>query len=329
MLTTLRKIKIKNPFGDTSQEDRNAMAICLGIAFFFWLLVKLSNEYTVVRSSNVAYVLPMGKAFASPPPAQVSFSLTSKGWDFFVAAMLRQNYDLSYEVPDRASFSLNAFDLKSDLEAEISNKDILITNLSFAGFSSMLEEQEQRKVPVIVTSRLSFADEYDLAAPIAAQPDSVVITGPASQLENTLFWPTDSLVLEDLNEDFKGVLKLQLPQEGLRLAEQEVSINVEVERFTEKSIFVPIELINPTEDSIRIFPDKALVKCVIGLGHYNALTADDFILVADLGRNEINVGKSTMTLELKKQPDYLRSVLISPRSVEFFLIQESEEVNLK
>ncbi|MEL7219781.1 MAG: YbbR-like domain-containing protein [Bacteroidota bacterium] len=327
MLTFLRKIKIKNPLRDTSQEDRNAMALCLGIAFFFWLLVKLSNEYTVGRSSNVIYALPMGRAFASPPPAQVSFSLTAKGWDFFVAALSRRSYDLSYEVPDRTSFNLNAYQLQTDLEAEINNKDILITNLSFAGFSSMLEEQEQKKVPIIVTSKLSFADEYDLAAPIATQPDSVVVTGPASQLENTLYWPTDSLVLEALNDDFSGVLQLQIPQEGLRLAQKEVAINIEVERFTEKSIFVPIELINPTGDSIRIFPDKALVKCVIGLGHYNTLTADDFVLVAEVGDNEINVGKSTMTLALKEQPDYLRSVLISPRSVEFFLIQESSSEN--
>lgn len=325
MRFSIPKLKIKNPLAEESPEDRSIFAICIGIAFFFWLLVKLSDEYTVVREAHISYDLPLGKAFATAPPELLNVNLKSQGWNFFLTGITGKRYELHCDVLDRSTFELTTFELNSKLEAAINDKDVFITNLNFRGFNSALEEQQQRKLPIIVNSRLAFAEEYDLAGAVVAKPDSVVIVGPISQLEGLSYWSTDSLLLDNLSETHIDELRLRIPDDGLQIEFEAIEVTVPVERYTEKSIFVPITLLNPSGDSIRIFPDKALVKCVLGLGNYNRLSAIDFELVADLSQNVISAGKNTVPLELKSQPDYLRNVILSPRSVEFFLIQNTEE----
>ncbi|MEL6969129.1 MAG: hypothetical protein AAFO02_03080, partial [Bacteroidota bacterium] len=69
------------------------------------------------------------------------------------------------------------------------------------------------------------------------------------------------------------------------------------------------------------------VKCVIGLGNYNSLRAEDFRLVADLSKSRLQEGKNSVPLELLAAPDYLHSVSLSPQATEFFVVKatESEE----
>jgi len=322
MLISLPKIKLRNLLADKSPEDRTTLAICLGIAFVFWLLVKLSKEYTVMREVAILYDLPLGKTFAQAPPAVVGVSLTSQGWNFLLTSLLGRRYELSYEVPDRANFVLSTFQLRTDIDALLNDKEIAISNILFDGINIELEQQAERLLPVVVNRRLSFTPEYSLVDSLRVLPDSVRVVGPVSQLQNLLSWPTDSLVLEHLNQSYEGFLTLQVPEEGLRIEPQQVRVTVPVERYTEKRFFVPIEIRNAPADSIRIFPDKALLICVLGLGHYNQLTAKDFTLIANLERAQFQAGKNTVTLELERQPSFLHSVLISPRSAEFFVVQK-------
>jgi hypothetical protein len=305
MLISLPKIKLKNPLADRSPEDRSTLAICLGIAFIFWLLVKLSKEYTVLREVVISYDLPLGKTFAQPPPAVIGVSLTSQGWNFLLASLLGRSYELSYEVPDRGNFILSIFQFRKDIEALLNDKDILITNVLFDGFNIQLEQQAVRLLPVVVSHRLSFTPEYSLVDSLHVLPDSIRVVGPISQLENLTVWRTDSLILENLNQSYEGTLALQTPEEGLRIEPVQVRVSVPVERYTEKRFFVPVEIRNAPADSIRIFPDKVLLICVLGLGHYNQLTAEDFTLIANLKRARFQDGKNTVTLELESQPDFL------------------------
>jgi len=321
----MKRLKIRNPLADKSPEDRTVLAICLGFAFVFWLLVKFSKEYTVVRTMTLHYELPQGKAFVTPPPESVIVNLTAQGWYFLVAGILGNRYELTYDVPDHTVFSLSPTQIRTDLDDLVNDKEVEITNLVFDGIRIALEEQEQVLLPILLFKELSFVEEHHLADSILLIPDSVWVTGPASQVEPLTYWATDSLFLDNLSKDYDGQLKLRKPEDGLRVAPAAVQVKVPVERFTERSIFVDVEVVNPLADSIRLFPDKALIKCVIGLSHYNDLSAESFRLIADLEKTFIREGKNTVPLELVKYPIYLHSYLINPRATEFFVIKPTEK----
>ncbi|WP_367389906.1 hypothetical protein [Lewinella sp. LCG006] len=321
----MKRLKIKNPLADISPEDRIILAICLGFAFVFWILVKFSKEYTVVRTVALQYELPQGKAFVTPPPESLIVNLTAQGWYFLMAGILGRKYELAYAVPDHSVFNLTPTQIRTDLDDIVNDKEVEITNLVFDGVRIALEEQEQLLLPVRLFSTLSFAEEHHLADSIIITPDSVWITGPASQIAALTFWAADSLILEDLSKDYIGQLSLRIPEDGLRVAPDAIQVQVPVERFTEKSIFVDVEVVNPLADSIRLFPDKALIKCVIGLRHYNDISAADFRLIADLKKSFIREGKNTVPLELVQSPAYLHNALITPRAIEFFVIKPTDQ----
>ena len=324
-MLSLKKLRLKNPLADKSQEDRTILLICLGISFVFWLLVKFSKEYTVAREVQLSYELPEGKAFTSFPPEKVVVNFKSQGWFFLVAAISGKEYTMPYLVPDRSIFSLTSAKVRSDLEELINNKDVEVTNLLFEGFRIPLEDKLEKQVPLLAQYDLEMKAEYHLADTVRLLPDSVWISGPESLIMPIQAWVTDSLRLTNLDQTYEGQLAVRSPEESLRVSPASVQVVVPVERYTEKSIFVPVEIVNPSPDSIRLFPDKALVKCVIGLGNYNTLKAEDFRLIADLKKSRTEEGKNSVPLELVKQPSYVHSVLVSPRSTEFFLVKANEE----
>ena len=118
-------------------------------------------------------------------------------------------------------------------------------------------------------------------------------------MENLEEWSTDSLILENITQNYQGQLALQKPDDGIRIVPEVVDVEMLVERYTEKDIFVRVVIRNPPAgaDSIRLFPDKALIKCVIGLRHYNDLSSKDFRLIEDLKKTYIREGKSTVPVE--------------------------------
>ncbi|MEL6658584.1 MAG: CdaR family protein [Bacteroidota bacterium] len=326
-MLSLKKIRLRNPLANHSQEDRNVMLICLGFAFVFWLLVKFSKDYTVVREVQLSYELPQGKAFANSPPQTVFVNLKAQGWFFLVAGISGKEYHLPYLVPDRTVYGLTAAKVRSDLEDLVNNKEVEITNLLFDGFRIVLENRVEKQVPLRAQYQLGMQEEYNLVTAVELFPDSVWVGGPQSIIDPIQFWLTDSLILDDLGQTYTGQLPIVTPEAGVSVSPASVQVTVPVERFTEKSIFVPVEILNPPPDSIRLFPDKALVKCVIGLGNYNSLRAEDFRLVADLSKSRLQEGKNSVPLELLTAPDYLHSVSLSPRATEFFVVKatESEE----
>lgn len=321
MLSSMKKIKIRNPLADKSPEDRTILAICLGFSFVFWLLVKFSKEYTVVRTVALRYELPQGKAFVTSPPKSVLVSLTAQGWYFLVGGITGRDYELEYAVLNNSTFNLTPTTLRSDLDDLVNDKEVKFTNLLFDGVRIGLEDQQQVLLPIHLQSKFTFAEEHHLADSVVITPDSVWITGPASQMSTLTYWLTDSLLLQNLDKDYDAQLSLQAPQDGIHIAPAAVQVNVPVERYTEKSIFVSVEVVNPLADSIKLFPDKALIKCVIGLSHFNDLTEDNFRLIADLSKTYVREGKNTVPLELVKRPIYVHSALVSPRSTEFFVIK--------
>ncbi len=323
-----KKIRLKNPLANRSQEDRTVMLICLGFAFVFWLLVKFSKDYTVVREVSLSYELPQGRAFASSPPQTVFVNLKAQGWFFLVAGITGKDYHLPYQVPDRSVFGLTAAKVRSDLEDLVNNKEVEITSLLFDGFRIVLEERLEKKVPLRAQYELGMKVEYHLVTGVKLLPDSVWVGGPQSVVEPITYWLTDSLVLSDLGQTYTGQLPIVSPEVGLTVSPASVQVTVPIERFTEKSIFVSVEILTPPPDSIRLFPDKALVKCVLGLGNYNSLRAEDFRLVADLNISRLKEGKNSVPLELLEAPAYLHSVSLSPQATEFFVVKAGESAEL-
>ena len=126
------------------------------------------------------------------------------------------------------------------------------------------------------------------------------------------------------NEEIEVSLKEPINKE-IYLSDDKIKVSIEVEQFTQKSFFLPITIKN-APDSLKTFPERAKLSCLVGLSKFNEINRSSFELVADLQGIPLNTEKNTIPVLLTKQPDFVRGVNFQPRSVEFFFV-ETERMN--
>jgi hypothetical protein len=323
------KIRIQNKsFRLRLREDRAVLIVCFGIALTFWLLVKLSQVYRTDKNVVFQLRIPSEKAFLETPPKDMVALIEGQGWDLTFDFFYNPNIVLQFDLLQNNRLDLDRAQLRTAINNSFSSKDIKIIELNYEELHLLLEEKMNKKVPVRLYSNISAAPEYELRDQPILSPDSVVITGPASVVESFDHWNTDSLIRSDLKSSVSTDLRLEPAPSELTLSQAKIKVEVPVEQITEKSFFIPIQVLNAS-DSINIFPKTIRLTCSVGLSRYEELSASDFQLVVDLIEATSSETKNTAPIILQQYPDYVENIKYSPLSVEFFIVEPEDEPNAK
>ncbi len=306
------------------REDRAILIICIGIALVFWLLVKMSQTYRTERQVKLNFVLPDDRAFAEMPPRDVRVQLEGSGWDLMFEFFSNSEIPLFYDLRETDQLILNRGQLRTDIFNNLSSNDLKITEVNYDDINVTLEKKASKRVPVEPAIDLVLDPEYHLRRPVTITPDSVRLIGPASKIEPVEKWRTDSVVLSGVRSDKKVSLPLQKPPNEVILGTQSVEVQIEVEQFTEKSLFVPLTIRN-APDSLRLFPQRIKLTCVVGLSDYNRVTSKDFMVEVDLKDVPVSEDKNTAPIQLVSQPHFVKNVKFSPKSAEFYFVKQKKE----
>jgi hypothetical protein len=323
------RIRIQNKsFRLRLREDRAVLIICFGIALTFWLLVKLSQVYRTDKNVVFELRIPSEKAFLETPPKDMVALIEGQGWDLTFDFFYNPNIILDFDLLQNDRLDLDRAQLRTAINNSFSSKDIKIIELNYEELHFLLDEKLNKKIPVRLQSDISVASEYELKDQPVLSPDSIVITGPASVVESFDHWNTDSLVRSGLKNTVSTELRLEKAPTELVLSQTKIKVEVPVEQITEKSFFIPIEVLNAS-DSINIFPKTIRLTCSVGLSRYEELSASEFRLVVDLVEATSSETKNTAPIILQEYPDYVENIKYSPLSVEFFIVEAEEEPNAK
>lgn len=320
-LPRLRKVKIKSPLTGISTSDRNILLLCLGIAFFFWIIVKLSSRYQATKVARLEYLLPIDKAMTVTPPATVIVRLESTGWNLLFEFLSGNELDVEYDLQSLTSFSLTPSQLRTAIKRNLSSGDINILELSFEGLQFELEQRSQKRLPIQLIDSITYAPNFNPPGPVRLIPDSVLVSGPQSTLNALKYWPTDSLLVQNLDRDEEVIVPLQPPSEGLNIMPNQVQVELRVEEFTQKEIWLPVQVRNAPADSIHLFPAKVQASVVVGLSDFDRVSVDSFTLVADLKGASLDDGKNTVPLELRARPKMAKAVQLKQRSAIFYIVR--------
>ncbi len=315
------RIKFQNKsFRLTLREDRAILITCVGIALIFWLLVKLSQVYQADKNVVFDLRIPSEKAFLESPPDNLIATVEGQGWDLTFDFFSNSNIVLRYDLSQTNQLDLNRAQLRTAINNSFASNDIRIVELNQEEIHLLLDDKLSKKVPVLLCSDISVAQEYELKDQAILEPDSITITGPASAVENISFWNSDSLILANVKNQISMELELESPPSELILSNQKINVQIPIEQITEKSLFVPIQILN-APDSINIFPKSIRLTCSVGLSRYEELTPDDFKLVVDLKDATSNGSKNTAPIILQSQPDFVENTKFNPLSVAFIIVQ--------
>ena len=304
-------------------EDRSVLIICMVIALVFWFLTKMSKAYVTEKPVVFQVNIPDGKALKELPARDMYATIRSTGWNLMAEFFLSPEVQLDVEFNGRESLFLDGAQLRDGIQKKLSVREIEITDLNYAGLSLQLEPREDIVIPVVLRYHMDLAPMHQLSGPFTISPDSVLLSGPASVVGQYTEWPTDSFSLNDLRTTQTLDVPLAEPSPAVQVKPSEIQVTIPVEEVTEKSLFVELQVKNAPVDSIRLFPQRVRVRCVVGLSRYNDVIPDSFQVVIDLGHIAEKQNKHTVPIQVAEAPSFVSNISISPKSAEFVLVQEA------
>ncbi len=257
------------------------------------------------------------------PPADVRARLSGRGWELMFDYLMHRDITLAYTLTDQAEFSLYAGQLRRDIQQTLAFGGIQVADINYDGINLELDLRAVRTVPIVLQDSLRFASGYHLKTRPVLSPDSVELTGPASKLNTIEYWATELFQSENIKSDFSKVVALRPPPPEITLSVRQTTVEVVAEQFTEKSIFVPLQ-VRHAPDSLKIFPEMVKLTCTVGLSMYKSLKASDFGLEIDLAQVALNEGKNTVPIRLVRQPEGAMHIQFTPKSAAFFILKKTE-----
>ncbi len=324
-----------NKFSGFTETERIALrkkvllfGFFLFVSVFLWLLIALGKQYDDQIPYPVNYKnFPESKVLIGDLPDHLILDVKASGFTLLRYRLSSRYLPISFSVnsfkmnrlpgSDSSSFYIETRFAEDHISSQLSygfiiNKilpDTLI--FRFGNVSSKV-------VPVISAFRYQLGKQLILKNPLSLNPDSVMVSGPDFLID------TINAVLTQ-NPDF-GVIsknsnrKVQLSElKYVYVQESEVKIGFEVEKFTEKNIRVPVEIINlPESIHMQAFPRYVQLICQVGLSNYEKLEGSMFRAQVDY--TEIASEKNDkLKVTITKQPAFIQVVRYSPKTVEFII----------
>jgi len=315
--------------GETKIAFRKRLLIYsffLVLSVIFWFINALSKNYITTINYPVRYVdLPQSKILVGDAPDHLSLRITAHGYSILKHKLsskylpvnislnsfsVKRSYedDSSFYIPTRFAREELSAQLKYDIQVLEIQPDTL-----FFRFASIIT----KTLPVLVNINVEPQKQMIITGIPAAIPDQVVVTGPDYILDTLSAIYTESENIGVISRSTERYLELNKP-EGVSLKNNKVKVTIGIEKFTEKTISVPIEIMN-IPDSVKLitFPSNIEITCQVGLSNFPKIQPQMFKVLVDY--KETTSGTGSLTVNLLKHPEFVRSVRYSPKKVEYLI----------
>jgi YbbR domain-containing protein len=307
-----------------SATERRRVSVfftCLLLAGIAWVLVTLSRTYNFTVRHVLTYQnTPQHRAFHSLQPDTVNITVKGTGWQMLFAKMNSASHPVKIDLRtlDRENYVVLKTQIKDinkshELQYEVVGFD---PDTLYFDFSN----RSVKRVPVRLIAALKYQQQFARSDDITIKPAYVTITGPSNRIDGITVWKTDSLKADDVDETIKTTVNLEPVKEGnISIYPKSVQVIVPVNEFTEKTIEVPVKLINNTEYyNVKVFPLKVRVTFTTPLNKYTDINEEYFEAQADLDLWKKRNYKM-LPVKLAKIPDFCKIVKIEPQYVDFII----------
>lgn len=294
---------------------------CFLLAVAGWLFMALNNNYVYTAKTVLVYKnVPQNKAFHPLQSDTVDLQVEGTGWQLLFARLRinPQSIDISLDKLKNKNyilFSEQLYNVNNQLETSQKIISVKPDTLYF-DFS----KRTVKRVPVKLISNLKFANQYGISGPVSINPAYVTVSGPAEELKRIKEWRTDTLTLTDMQHTTTTRLGMVHNQmKNVSTFPATVEVKIPVEEFTEKTVEVPLKVINNKEyHDIKLYPKKVQITFQVPLSSYRQV--DEQFIEAVLDLNEWKqLSHETLTVKITRFPDFCKFVKCSPAKVDFII----------
>lgn len=298
--------------------------VFLVISATLWLFVKLSEDYTTQVIFRLQIDEVPADKWLSSPEQDVKLSLTTDGFHTLRYKMMREhkrvvNLSLA-EVPYRLE-SGNTYSFSSlyvtERVADLLNVNAADLTMNDAMVYFNLDSLKSKLVPVGLKSDIRPQRQYGVYGIPVLEPSSITVYGPADVIDTLKSVTTQLLNKSNVSESFTEMVPLDLLGGIIHSEVKAVSATVQVEKFTEADVTVPVA--QPDKVHVRFFPEAVTVKCLTAIKDYPNLTPDQFRVEVD--KVQFKDLQPLLDVKLTLWPQYVQVLNTTPEKVEYLIVQ--------
>ncbi len=294
------------------------------ISTVLWLFVKLSEDYTTQVVYRVRIEQVPADKWLSTPEQTAKFSLTADGFHTLRYRMIREAKrvvslpldEVPYRLENGTTYSFSSLYV-TDRIAEMLDVSPsgLVMNDDKVYFN--LDPLKSKVLPVVLRSDIRTHRQFGVYGIPVLDPASVTVYGPEEVIDTLKSVSTELLSKVNVNESFTETVALDLLGGRIHSEVNSVNATVQVERFTEADVTVPLSA--PETLHIRLFPDEMTVKCLVAIKDYPGLVPDLF--KAEVDERQLEALQPLLDVHLTVWPQYVQILNTAPEKVEYLIVQ--------
>ncbi|NKI32555.1 CdaR family protein [Croceivirga thetidis] len=311
----------RNFIQNLDQKKLKVFFVFLIFSFVSWSISKLSQTYdSWIEVTLIPTKFPDSLLLKNESTQRVNLRLKASGFKLLGMQIgeKSEKVNLSSISKNNAGYYLTNGKLKNQWERRFSNAEILSLQPDSVFFD--LYQVQAKKVKVKPKLGLDLVQNYVLLGSLRVEPDSIMIKGPASEIENINVIETVEFTLREVSENFSQKLLIAKPENfsSSEILKSAVLVSGNVVKFSEKVFELPIEVKNtPKGYDLRVFPKTVSLLCKAGEDDLRKLTESDFKVVAVY--DSIVTNQNALRLTIEQKPKNTIALRLLENEVKFVL----------
>lgn len=294
------------------------------LSSIIWLLIELSKSYITPVVFNVEYTdLPSGKLVQKKPISEIKVAIKAPGFTL-----------IKYKIKKhKILLNLKNISKTKSIYYILPNKQISLLNSQFSNgveIVSVLKDtifielgaSVSKKVPINPNIEIQYKAGYNLVEELKILPDSVIISGSKKYIDSVTELRTKPIRLDYVFNDIELTVDLKSPYKmsQIKMSASKVKISGKVDKFTEGTFKIPVNIINVPEGvKVTTFPKEIEVIYQTGLSYFSKITKNDISIVFDYKEYEKDTLITFLTPIIVKKIDYIYALKINPPQLEFLI----------
>ena len=304
--------------------------VSLLIACFVWVMHTFALEYSASMPCTVRVTTNL-RGYAPEATAREVVLLRGKATGFYLLKMRgtgRKPVDLAVTVDARHfkrvageedTFSLPATELRERLGEEMGDH-FEVDFIDAEQLTFTFTPQSYVKVPVAASLDLDFRPQYMQVDDVRLNPDSVLVYGAVKELQRLTQVRTRRISFPSVDKTLQGYVELE-PLPGFRMDVDRVSYEIEVDRYVESSVTLPVTVKGtPAGRTLMVLPSQ--VEVIYRAPFHprgGRIVADDLTLVVDYA-DFAGAGSTKVIPQLVTDRD-IYAWRLNPELVECILVE--------
>lgn len=314
--------RIKQKVERTNKHSAFTFLVFLVISTAAWFLVKLSEEYVTQTTFRVVMEGSPSDKWVSSDEQSVKMSLNIDGFHTLRYKMIRDRVvtiplnEVSYRLENGNTYSFSS-QYVAEKVAEKLNINASDITMNDAKIYFTMDALKSKVVPVVLRSDITTARQYEIYGIPMLDPSSATIYGPQEVIDTIKTVRTEPLTMNNVSQNFDATIPLDLLGGLIHSNILEVKAEVQVEKFTEMDVEVPIKMTDSLK--MRFFPETMSVKCLVAMRDFTSITPESFSVAVD--KQQLKARQPLLDVRLVSWPPTVQILSTRPDKVEYLIVQ--------